>query len=84
MADRRLTPEQADLERARAAARECEVVAGQLADFATHLSAVVTPADMAEFDMLVAREATARSRRIDAFGQLGLGVGSLEATGTGD
>lgn len=78
------SPEVADLQRARAAAQECESVAGQLADFANRLSPVITPAEMVEFDTLVAREATAVSRRVEAFGRLGLGVGSLEATGSAE
>lgn len=84
MADRRLTPEEADLARARAAARECESAAGQLAEFAERMSGVVTPAQMVEFDALVAREAAALSRRVEAFGRLGLGVGSLDATGSAE
>lgn len=84
MPDRQLTPEQADLEEARSAARECESAAGQLADFADRLSVVITPAQMVELDTLVAREAAALSRRVEAFGRLGLGVGSLEATGSAE
>jgi len=76
--------DEADLHRARAAAKECEQVAGQLADFADRLSAAVTPADLLEFDELVAREATAMSRRVEAFQRLGLSVGSLDATGSAD
>ena len=81
MPDRQVSPEEADLRQARAAARECEIAAGQLAEFAEGMSAVVTPAEMVEFDTLVAREAAALSRRVDAFGRLGLGVGSLDSTG---
>jgi hypothetical protein len=84
MAARHSSTEEADLKRARAAAKECETVAGELADFADRLSVVTTPAEMAEFDELVAREATVLSRRVDAFGRLGLGVGSLEATGSAE
>jgi hypothetical protein len=84
MPERHLTQEQADLEEARAAARECENAAGQIADFAARLSPVISPADMVEFDTLIAREAAALSRRVDAFGRLGVGVGSLEATGSAE
>jgi hypothetical protein len=84
MPQRRITPEQADLEEARAAAKECESAAAQLADFAASISTVITPAQMVEFDTLVAREAAALSRRVNAFGRLGLGVGSLEATGSAE
>jgi hypothetical protein len=73
--------EHSDLERARAAARETARAATQIADFADRLSAVTGPPDLAEFDTLVARETLALSQRVDAFGRLGLGVGSLDATG---
>jgi len=84
MATRHSTNEEADLKRARAAAKECEIAASELADFAGRLSAVTTPAELAEYDQLVGREAIALSRRVDAFGRLGLGVGSLEATGSAE
>jgi hypothetical protein len=84
MADRRLTPEETDLRRARAAAQECEIAASQLVEFAERMSPVLTAAEMVEFDTLVAREATALSRRVDAFGRLGLGVGSLDSTGSAE
>lgn len=84
MPERQLTPEEADLQRARAAAQECAYAAGQLAEFADRMSAVITPAEMVEYDTLVAREATALSRRVEAFARLGLGVGSLEATGSAE
>lgn len=73
-----------DLRRAREAARETERAARQFVEFADRLSDDVGPADMVEFDTLIAREAAAISERVDAFGQLGLSVGSLDATGTGD
>ena len=84
MAHQRLTPEEADLRQARAAAQECEIAASQLVEFAERMSPVLTPAQMVEFDTLVAREATALSRRVDAFGRLGLGVGSIDATGSAE
>ena len=82
MANRHSAPEEADLKRARATAKECELAAAALADFAEQMSAVTTPAMLAEYDTLVARETTAVSRRVEAFGRLGLGVGSIEATGS--
>lgn len=84
MAARHSTSEEGDLKRARAAAKECEHAARQLADFADRMSPVTTPAELAEFDELVAREATALSRRVEAFNRLGLGVGSLDATGSAE
>jgi hypothetical protein len=78
MPERQLTPDEADLRRARAAARECEVAAAELASLADRLSTEVTPAEMVEFDTLVAREAAARAHRVEAFSQLGLGVASLD------
>jgi hypothetical protein len=53
-------------------------------EFAQRMSAVVGPAEVAEYDNLVAREAAAVSRRVEAFERLGLGVASLEATGDPD
>ena len=77
-------PDESQVRHARNAAQECRIAATQLADFAEHMSAVITPAELAEYDTLVAREAAAISRRVDAFGRLGLGVGSLEATGSAE
>ena len=67
-----------DLSRAQAAARECERAARQFVEFADRLTGDPGPADMAEFDTLVAREAAAISERVDAFGTLGFAVPSLE------
>ena len=78
------TDEHVLLERARTAAKHMHQVSGQLMQFAERLSADIGPAEMAEFDVLIAREAAALSERVDAFGALGLGAGSLDATGTGD
>jgi hypothetical protein len=39
---------------------------------------------MIEYDTLVAREAAALSIRVEAFGRLGLGAGSIEGTGSAD
>lgn len=80
MPERHLTPEEADLRRARAAARECEIAAAELAAFADRMPAEITPAEMVEFDNLVAREAAAQSHRVEAFGRLGLGVGSIDGS----
>ena len=70
--------EQHQLRRARAAARECERVAGQLAQFAERLSPVLDPAAMAEYDTLVGREAAALSERVEAFAALGFRVASID------
>jgi hypothetical protein len=70
--------EHTDLLRARQAARELHRVTEQLVEFADRLSGVVGPAEMAEYDVLVARETAALSQRVDAFARLGLGVASLD------
>jgi hypothetical protein len=77
------TDEHVLLERARNAAKHLHSATGQLVEFAERLSAVIGPAEMAEFDVLIAREAAALSERVDAFDALGLGAGSLDATGPG-
>ena len=85
MAERKRKPDQhSDLQRARAAARATERAAVQLAEFADRVSAVVGPAEMAEYDALIAREAAALSDRVEAFGRLGFGAPSLDATGPAD
>jgi hypothetical protein len=81
---RRQPDEHADLRRARAAARECERASGQVADFADRMSAVVEPAELVEFDALIAREAAALSDRVEAFARLGFGIGSLDGTGSAE
>ena len=78
------TDEHVLLERARNAAKHLHQATGQLVSFAERMSAVIGPAEMAEFDVLIAREAAALSERVEAFGALGLGAGSIDATGTGD
>jgi hypothetical protein len=70
--------EHAQLLRARAAAAACERAAAAFDEFAQRLSPVVGPAELAEYDMLVARETAALSERVDAFRALGLGVRSIE------
>jgi hypothetical protein len=77
------TDEHVLLERARNAAKHLHHATGQLVEFAERLSAVIGPAEMAEFDVLIAREAAALSERVDAFGALGLGADSLDGTGAG-
>ena len=74
--------EQRDLHRAREAAKECERSAAQLADFAARLSVVIGPAEILEYDELLARETAALSQRVEAFARLGLSAGSIDATGT--
>jgi hypothetical protein len=80
MPERQLTPDEAYLRRAQATARECEAAAADLVAFADRMSAEITPADIAEYDTLIAREAAALSRRVEAFDQLGLGAGSIDRT----
>jgi hypothetical protein len=70
--------ERVELHVARGAAEEVRRAADQLAVFAERLSVVIEPAQMAEYDILVAREAAAISERVAAFARLGLGVPSLE------
>jgi hypothetical protein len=70
--------EHAQLLRARAAAAACERAAAAFNEFAKRLSAVIGPAEMAEYDALVARETAALSERVAAFRVLGLGVASIE------
>ena len=85
MAERNRRPDQhSDLQRARAAALATKRAAAQLAEFADRVSGVVGPAEMAEYDTLIAREAAALSDRVEAFGRLGFGAASLDATGPPD
>ncbi len=67
-----------DLSRAQAAARECERAARQFVEFADRLTGDIGPAEMVEFDNLVARESAALSERVEAFTRIGLGTPSLE------
>lgn len=66
------------LAQAREAAAACERASAAFAEFAERLSAVIGPHEMAEYDSLVARDAAARSDRVEAFRALGLGAISLE------
>jgi hypothetical protein len=70
--------EHQQLQQAREAARGCKRVAEQLVSFAERLTEAVGPAEMAEYDVLVAREAAALSERVEAFAALGLRVPSLD------
>jgi hypothetical protein len=70
--------EHAQLLRARRTAAECQRAAAAFEDFAERLSPVIGPAEMAEYDVLVARETAALSNRVDAFRALGLGMPSVE------
>jgi hypothetical protein len=70
--------EHQQLQRAREAARACKRAAEQLVAFADRLTAVVGPAEMVEYDTLVAREAATLSERVEAFAALGLAVPSLD------
>ncbi len=72
--------ERDDLHRARAAAHECVRAATQLVEFADRMTVVIGPSEVAEYHVLVAREAAALSQRADAFERLGLGPGSVDAT----
>ena len=67
-----------DLARARTAVQAEVRAVAQLAEFADRLSPVVDPAELAEYDNLVARDAAARVNRQNAFAQLGLPVPSVE------
>ena len=72
------------LTRARRAARASERAAAQLAEFADRLGPEVDTAEMLEYDTLIGREAAAVSERVDAFGDLGFGAPSIDATGRDD
>jgi hypothetical protein len=70
--------EHAQLLRARSAAAACARAATAFDEFAQRLSPVIGPAEMAEYDALVARETAALSDRAEAFRTLGLGAPSIE------
>ncbi len=67
-----------DLAFARTAARAEVQAATALADFADRMSPVVEPAELVEYDNLVAREAAVRATRQDAFARLGFPGPSVE------
>jgi hypothetical protein len=73
-----VTDEHKQLLRARETAREVQRAAAQLAEFAQRLSPVLDPAEIAEYDALVAREAAAISQRVTAFAALGLAAASID------
>lgn len=62
------------LEHARAAAASCRQAAAAFEDFTNRLDVAVGPAEMAEYDALIAREAIARTQRVEAFRGLGFAV----------
>lgn len=66
------------LHRARRAAAAHHAATAHVVEFAERLSTVYGPAEVAEFDALVAREAATLSDRVLAFQRLGLGLPSLE------
>jgi hypothetical protein len=66
------------LQAARRAARAGEMAAAQLVEFAQRMSVVAEPAELAEYDMLLAREESVREARNDAFAELGFQVPSVE------
>ncbi|HEY2669855.1 MAG TPA: hypothetical protein VGJ07_05705 [Rugosimonospora sp.] len=66
------------LHAARSAARAGEMAAAQLVEFAERMSVAAEPAELAEYDMLIAREESVRSARSDAFAELGFAVPSVE------
>jgi len=85
MVDRKpKAPQSPELQRARVAARTERNASAQLVEFAERLGAEVGPAEQLEYDTLIAREATAMSDRVEAFGRLGFGAPSLDATGPPD
>ena len=85
MAARNHQPDQhVDLERLRNAARSAQRASARVAEFADRAGADVGPAEVVEYDTLIAREAAAVSDRVEAFGRLGFGAPSLDATGPPD
>ncbi len=70
--------EHAALRTAREAARQAARAAADLEEFAERMSAVLDPAQRAEYAALLARDEESRSRRQDAFDALGLGIPSIE------
>jgi hypothetical protein len=66
------------LQAARRAARAGEMAAAQLVEFAERMSVAANPAELAEYDMLIAREESVRAARSDAFAELGFSVPSVE------
>lgn len=66
------------LQAARRAARAGEMAAAQLVEFAERMSVAADPAELAEYDMLIAREESVRTTRSEAFAELGFSVPSVE------
>ena len=74
----RSSDEHAALRTAREAARQAARAAADLAEFAERMSAVLEPAQRAEYAALLARDEETRSRRQGAFDALNLGIPSLD------
>ena len=72
-----VTDEHAALRTAREAARQAARAAADLAEFAERMSAVLDPAQRAEYAALLARDEETRGRRQGAFDALDLGVPSI-------
>lgn len=72
------------LQQAQVAARTEQRASAQLVEFAERLDAEIGPAEQLEYDTLIAREATAISDRVEAFGRLGFSAPSIDATGPPD
>ena len=77
-------PQSSELQRAQVAARAEQNASAQLVEFAERLGVEIGPAEQLEYDTLIAREAAAMSDRVEAFGRLGFGAPSLDATGPPD
>ena len=85
MVDRnRKRDQSSQLQQAQVAARTGQSASAQLVEFAERLGAEIGPAEQLEYDTLIAREAAAVSDRVEAFGRLGFGAPSLDATGPPD
>jgi hypothetical protein len=80
----RKAPQGSELQRAQVAARTEQSASAQLVEFAERLGPEIGPAEQLEYDTLIAREAAAMSDRVEAFGRLGFGAPSLDATGPPD
>ncbi len=65
----------------RQAARACEKTARDLAAFAEQLPDVPGPAEIIEYDTLLARDEAVRAERDDLFRQAGVEADSVESTG---
>jgi hydroxymethylpyrimidine/phosphomethylpyrimidine kinase len=66
------------LQRARHAARAYATAVAHMVEFIERSSAVLDPAQLAEYEALLAREESTRALRQDAFHELGLVAPSIE------